>query len=896
MLLLPRRQLTRALFIFSLFLLTGSYTVLAQQVQIRGQLTDSATQEPLGDASVVLYKESSIVVVRIKSGKSGSFEIRSITPGSYTLNITYLGYRPVNRNIAATATDTIIELGRIGLQKEGLTLEAVEIVKIRPPMAIRHDTLEFNAGRFRTREKALLLELLKKLPGIQTGKDGSIRVNGEVVNRILVDGKPYFGNNPQLILRNLQAEMIDKVQYIDNKDRYPPTFNIEDGRDERVINITIKEDQKNKYSGRVAAGSGIGDHYAANASLERFSDHEQLSLLASMNNVNNASFIDGNAQDMGTGGAGISHNLNGGINYNRDLGKDLALSGSYLLTDNRSQNDQRRFRTNLLPDTTNYYDQNDDIASKGTEHAFELRTAYRRDSVLTLTGGTNIIYSRNELHQDNRYESLDELHQRVNFGQLINTRHITYSKGTAFLAFEKRSRKNRRSVSANINIGSATDDQRAFNQSFHSTVRQNTDIETDTINQRNDINSTQRTLAFSVVYTEPLARDMTLQFSYTFSNSLSVLRKHSVSYNYLKNMYDIPNDSLSNSFESTLSTHLTGVNFRLRKKRFDYTAMLLMQFTHLYNQDLTRENEVKNNIFSLVPTLLVNYTFQGNRRLHFHYYRTTQVPDPAQLQLVPDLTNPLYVTQGNPDLKPSFANNCGIRYNASNATTFHSLAINLNYIATKNKIIYANTTDTSGRQLSWPVNVNGTYYIGANITNSFSFNDNSMIINSNTAASFTRDRLYTNNILGTNSTLSVSQGVNFSYNYKVLFEITAGASVNYNRVTYPVNSINNSTFLNHTYSMTGNLNLPLGFSIAYSADYLLNTGRAEGYNQHTILLNAFISKSVLKDRRCLIRLQAFDLLNQYQSFVRNVGNTYIEDVQNRVLERLFMLSASYFLK
>jgi hypothetical protein len=260
----------------------------AQRGQIKGLLTDSSATHPLSDATVALLngKDSSLASTAFTDNK-GAFSFTGVALGNYRIYITFLGYQPIFKSVTISAAQPDLDMGTIQLKGKGLMLNEVEIIQEVPPIVVKQDTLEFNAGSFKTRENSVVEDLLKKLPGVTVDKDGVITAQGETVKRVLVDGKPFFSDDPKLATKNLPADIIDKIQLIDRKSDQAQFTGIDDGNTEKTINITLKKDKKKGFFGRASAGYGDNDRFAVNTSLNAFRDNRQLSFLGSGNNVNN---------------------------------------------------------------------------------------------------------------------------------------------------------------------------------------------------------------------------------------------------------------------------------------------------------------------------------------------------------------------------------------------------------------------------------------------------------------------------------------------------------------------------------------------------------------------------------------------------------------------------------
>jgi hypothetical protein len=906
----------------------------AQRGQIKGLLTDSSATHPLSDATVALLngRDSSLASTAFTDNK-GAFSFTGVALGDYRIYITFLGYKPIFKSVTISATQPDLDMGTIHLKGKGLMLNEVEIIQEVPPIVVKQDTLEFNAGSFKTRENSVVEDLLKKLPGVTVDKDGVITAQGETVKRVLVDGKPFFSDDPKLATKNLPADIIDKIQLIDRKSDQAQFTGIDDGNTEKAINITLKKDKKKGFFGRASAGYGDNDRFAVNTSLNSFRDNKQLSFLGSGNNVNNLGYTSndvfnfssnsggggggggGRAGGGGRGAAqstisslggnnstGITRNWNAGFNYNQDFGSKVKINGSYFINDTRTETSRTSAKQTFLTDTTYYYDQQSGSLTNNNNHRLNMRVEYQIDSMHSLIVTPSFSYSDGSTNSLNQYQSRDENKVQTIDGVSQNSSHAKSPNFSTTALFRKKFNKRGRSLSANFNFGYNTTDR----QNFFKTT--DTHLATDTTdafftgyNRMTQANNKGRNMGVRLTYTEPLMKDRFLELSYAWNNNYSDSRNLTFD-STGSGKYDRPNDSLSNIFENTFTTQQAGINIRTQKLKYDYTFGLNVQFSSLLNDNISRKTVIDQRTVNFYPSASFNYNFQRGKRLRFRYNGSTSQPTVTQLQPLPDLTSSLYVQQGNPDLKPSFSHSINAGYNVFNNSTFRGFFTNVNASFTSNKIVNANRVDTSGKQYTKPVNSNGAYNLSAFAVNTIPLKKLNTSVSLNTNLNYSRDVSFTGTRTDFSTLLKsftknfgITQGVNFNYTYKELFDFSAGASVNYSGARYAIQPNNNTDYFNYAFSFDYNVNLPLGFIIGSDINYSLNAGRAEGYNVDVTMLNAFISKSVFKDKRGLIKLTGYDLLHQNVSVGRNTGENYIEDVNNMVLQRYFMISFTYFI-
>ncbi|MFM7488324.1 MAG: carboxypeptidase-like regulatory domain-containing protein, partial [Cytophagales bacterium] len=309
-------------FIALLVLLTGAYTASAQKYSISGTVADSA-RSPLPSSTVMLLnaKDSTLINFGVTDVR-GAFEIKNVSLGDYLLKITFVGYSPFEKKISASGNLSVINVGLIKMEAQNLQLGEVVIRGEKAPVTVKRDTIEFNAGSFKTKANANVEDLLKKMPGMEVDTDGTVRAQGTEVQRVMVDGREFFGRDPKLATRNLPADVVDKVQVFDKRSDQAVFTGIDDGVKEKTINLELKEDKRNGAFGNVMAGYGSNDRFQGKASINRFGKGQQISFLGMGNNINEQgfsfgdfmNFTGGSQQMMGGGGGRMSIQIDGNNN------------------------------------------------------------------------------------------------------------------------------------------------------------------------------------------------------------------------------------------------------------------------------------------------------------------------------------------------------------------------------------------------------------------------------------------------------------------------------------------------------------------------------------------------------------------------------------------------------
>jgi Outer membrane protein beta-barrel family/Carboxypeptidase regulatory-like domain len=907
----------------------------AQQGKIKGQLTDSTTREAMPAATVVLLnaKDSSVASTTMTDTK-GNFELTNVADGTYRLYVSFLGYQPLNKRLQITPEQRDIALGNILMGHKGVNLNTVEIVDEKPPIVVKKDTLEFNADAFKTRENAVVEDLLKKLPGVTVDKDGAVTAQGETVTKILVDGKPFFGSDPKLATKNLPANIIDKVQVIDKKSDQAQFTGIDDGQTEKTINITIKKDKKKGMFGRATAGYGTDDRYGISLSLNRFRENQQMSLLGGGNNVNNMGYTQqdqmsfssaGGGRGGGRGGggggggmrvsqnlgggsnnAGITRNWNTGLNFSQDFSKNLIVNGSYFFNDTKTDVEQKQERQTFSTDKTGKasttYDNSSSVSqTDNSNNRIAARIEYTIDSLHSLIFTPTYSLTNGNSYSVTNNVSLNTARDTINKGTTINDGQGNNTNVGGSLLFRKRFKKQGRSLSANFNYSNSSNDQQNYVKSNFFFFDKDS---VSAFNQRNQVNTDSRNEGVNLTYTEPVGRDRYLEANYGITKYTSNSTKYTYDYDAAKDQYNIMNDSLSNVFTNNTVNQTAGLSVRTNKLKYDYSFGLNVLFNNLDNTThsfLTgKDTLIQQHTVNFAPQASFNYMFSKSKRLRINYNGSTQQPSVQQLAPVPDNSNPLYIQLGNPDLKPSFNNNLNINFNQFNNITFRGMFASINGSYAMNKIINATTLDnTTGKQTVKPVNVNGYFSVRGMVHNSIPLSKTpGQNLNTGTTIGYSRDVIVVNNATSYTGTLQLSQSANVNYMYKELLDVSLGGSVNYNAVHYTQTTNQNqqdTRYLDYNINTDFNINLPKGFMIGSDITCTLNRGRPVGYNLTSTMWNANISKYVFPKKQGMIKVQGFDLLRQYISVTRSVADNYIQDTQSNVLQQYFMVSFTYFL-
>jgi hypothetical protein len=939
-----------------LFVLCVGNGAMAQRAEgvIKGQLTDSSAKQPIADAtvSVVNSKDSSLASF-VLSSKQGGFEIKNLLPGDYKLIVSSKGLEEIRRTFSITVEKKLVDFGTLVMNKDYKMMEGV-VITTESPIVVKNDTVQFNTSGFKTIPNATVEDLLKKIPGMEVDKEGNVKAQGEQVQRIIVDGKEFFGNDPKLATKNLTADMVESVQVFDDMSEQSKFTKIDDGSRSKTLNIKLKKDRNKGYFTRALAGAGSNDRFEGNLSFNNFNGNKRFSVLFNTNNINKQGFsfndiistmggfsgFGGGGGGFGGGGGGfggggmqivtmgrtgggggmqivtmgrtgggggfggqntgIIRSLSSGLNFNNEWAGKAKFTGSYFFSDSRPVQEQNTLRqTFFVNDSTAFQNRTSRSDNLNQNHRFNVRFEYQFDSL------TSILYTPQLTlqHSDNlSYDSsltTSQTPTRSYTAIRTNSQNSNVRDGMNFnnnILFRRKFKKIGRTITIGLNstMGMSEADGKTIssNQFFRPDGNPFFNFSQ---NQQYTQNTKTRNNVVSTSYTEPLANNKLLEINYAYTNNFSRSEKETFNYNVGNGKYDNPNLLQTNRFKNLFEAHRAGLNFRVQEKKYNYQLGLSLQQSllenHTYQAAIGKDSLIKQNFTNLFPTANFNFTPSRSKNLRFSYNGRTNQPSVSQLQNVPDVTDTLNVRIGNPNLKQEFTHSVNLGYNTFNLATFRFVAANVNISTTSNKIVNSITTRGPVQTTTY-ANVNG-YLLGFSFfTLGLPFK-NPKLKGSN--ASITNTMLYLRDISLINirenitQTFTVTQGLGININ-KDKFDIGLRANLGYNKLAYSINTQLNEDYWTQTYNADLTYKLPANFIISTNFDYLINTGRAAGFNQSIPLLGASVSKLLFKNKNGELKLSANDLLNQNQSITRTAGDNYLQDTRSMVLRRYFLVS------
>lgn len=897
-------------------------------IAIDGTVIDKQEKGPILQGTIqLLHLPDSTMARGTVTDEKGYFSLRTV-PGTYLLKVSYVGYAPMTRTLTLTGKRNTIHLNTIELSTDAVALKEAVITARAVEVVTKSDTLEFNAGAFRVPEGSSLEALIRKLPGAEINSNGKVTINGREISKIMVDGKEFFANDPNIALKNLPAHAVDKVKSYDKRSDLARITGIDDGEEETVLDLSMKRGMNKGWFGNVDVAGGTKNRYSLKTMLNRFVDNNQLSLVAQMNNDNDNEY---------TGGGKGWRDANGLITK-KLVGVNFVTTSPKLETGGNVSFEHRKTDVWSLSSTETF------VSSTETSFRKALSTSLTRDASLNSefkiewkpNSLTNLIFRPRLSYNDkeararaNSYTfsadpemSAEELSAVVwtsasNPAIWVNSLFTdkltqTYAWDTeADLQINRRLSPNGRNLTLRLRGGYTDNDIEQLATSLSTYYQTASGVPTMTHINRTLFTPTRSyTYATRLMYSEPLLRRVYLQLSYEYRFRNSTLNNR---------IYDmLPSwsveDGWDNTFASTFNMQLSKradydyhthrIDAQIRwmgeKHRFNAGISLLPQHTQLSYEHNGRQTEVEKNIFNFTPTLDFNYQFSKRATLRINYRGKSTQPSMTNLLEIEDNTDPLNIRQGNASLKPTFSNSLRAFFNSFNSEKIRGIMAMLSAQYDINSITQRSTyNSTTGGYVTRPENINGNWNIFGMLDYNTALRDKHFTINSafagryNNINSYMSSSTMINAVKASTRQLSVSERLRATYRNDWL-EVSALGSIAYTRSTNTLRSNYNSNTYVYTYGANATVQLP--WEMSFSSDVTQNARR--GYSDSSMNRNEWVwnmqfSKSFLAGNAATISLQLFDILRQQSNISRTISASMRQDVNYNAIFSYGMLHFIY---
>ncbi|MDD2793315.1 MAG: outer membrane beta-barrel protein [Sediminibacterium sp.] len=915
----------KAVGFFIAFLLIGvSLSAQSSGSVITGRVYDSLYKKGLSYATVSVVKEQDSTLVSFtRADSTGKFRLSGIPKGNYLISFSYVGYLPVWKSVQLRAGEQL-SLGDVPVTDLQHAGEVIVTAK-RPPVTINNDTVEFNTENFKTQPNAVVEDLLKKLPGVTVDKDGTVQVNGQRVNRFLVNGKEFFTGDPKLATRNLDADAIDKVQVFDKKSDRSEFTGVDDGQQEKAINLKLKKDRNNALFGKITAGAGTKERYDAQANVNQFKGDRQASFIGMGNNTNRQGFslsdvmnftgdlargarngggvnirIGPNEDNgglpvsgMGPNQQGIATTYAGGLNYNNTWNKktDLNLNGigsDVNLTTNREIN-----RQNLLPGNSFTYNAASSDVKQSRQQRLNAMLDQRFDSFTSIKFTPQITLQQNDNNSSSNYVSLDQAGIKLNEGATLSqTRSEAFNLNSNLLLrhrFKKKGRTISSTISLAYNSSKLNGSLRTSNRFYTGGIA----LPDSVIEQINSRDADTRSIGANLVYTEPVGKKSLLEFSGFYNTNTGKSIRNTYDFNGASGKYDRRNLLLSNDFNSRYQYGGGGINFRSNIKKFSITSGANLQFAALESTNNSNASFIQRSFTDLLPSVNIQYRRRNTSTLGLVYSTSTAQPSTFQLQPVADISDPLNTYVGNPDLKRSYTQSLTLNMSSVDIYTQNNLFAFLSYSKTDDAVVTSDVIKPNGSRVSTPVNANGNHYLIASVNAGRPLKKLKSRVDLGISANVFRNMSLVNGAENAIDNYSITPNIGYNFAIDTTIDISFRARLNFNTAKYALQPQLNNRYVQKVFSFDMNNYLPGGLILNNDLNMTVNSGRSDGFNTNVLLWNLSLSKSFLKQKRAELRFSVMDLLNQNAGINRTANQNFVQDTRYNVLQRYFQLSFSY---
>ena len=895
------------------------YQADAQRTGIlKGQIIDKVSTKPIALSTVTIFdaKDTSIITYRLTNDR-GEFIVPDL-PFGKTLRVilTHIGFKNIRKDFSLTAEKPDLSFGIISMVRDTALLPEILVKSETPPVIVRNDTIEFNASSFKTLPNALVEDLLKKLPGVIVDREGDITYNGKKVTKIFVDGREFFGSDPKIASRNLPSNIIDKIQVTDDKDTKYLNPNAQEWEIAQIINLKLKKEIKSGWFGKVFAGYGTNDQYDIGAIVNSFRDTLQLSFIGFANNINRSGFSSRDLINIGGFSRSGFNNMNGngagglnidgisfgggltgknssagiGSNINTIIGKKTAFNIQYFFGDeNQVINKQQLVEQNIkdtLLHTTNL--SNSIVKSSSHLLSFSFRNNYTPASSLSFKPSISFIKGTSDafinLSVDNNKSGSTS--SGNNYENILKDRweyshDLIYSNNKV----KKTGRVIRLSNNMIMDNG-VTNQYNNSNTIYYSSSPLNL-----TSNQlrRNDAPYFLSKTNFT--YIEPISKKVRFSFAEGLDNFSDEQEIVSFNKNSTTSDYDLKIDSISGIFKRTgFKSQASSTITWVASNTFGVSFGLNWQWLNIQNKFLSN-SDVNQNYQFFSPAFRIQL-----RKNVLSYSAKRTEPQSVDIQPLPNYTNPLFITQGNLNLKPTTIHTISFttgQYDGRKPLTYN---VGFTYNIYQDAIIRERTVNNFGVQSTYPINANGnsSLSIYGGMGDRIKLDkDWILILRVLNTSNYIRNVFIVNSRRGIGETFSNTPSIEFNFNWKDKIEFYPKYSFMSNKTMYENSTYNGLSYLTHRIENGIVLRLIDHVVFEGSVDYQYNTLVAQGIKRNITIVNAAINYVFLKDDKGVLKLSGFDLLNENTGVSRLITENYIQTTQVQLIRQYFLMTFTY---
>lgn len=911
-------MLSKSLPLLFLFFIGQQYLIAQKTYTVKGILTDEAGNSMVAATVVLMSLSDSSFADYGLSADNGKFQLSAPKDKTYQLQISYVGYAPLIQDIVL---DKNYDLETLVLKEATNMLETAQIEAEHIPIRMNGDTLEFNSAAFNVQAHDDVEGLLEQMPGVEIMEDGTVKINGKKVEKILVDGKEFFGEDVQIALKNLPADAIEKVEVYDKKTEEEELTGKDDKADNKTINLTLKEDKKVGFMGNAEGGYGYyptTHRYKASLSLNYFNPKMRISVIGSGNNVNKAGFSYKDFQGM-TGGydnfmsghsgmsigqnwndpvfsliwggdnAGETRSIAGGVNMNFFLSEKTELSAHYMYTNADKYLLKRQYSRSITPE--NFYTRNGTTNQflLAQRHVVNTKFSHKIDSTQELRFRIKLKYTNSNDQLDRLTETLGEEDTLEN--NIVQNAQ-TDEQGIGVIGnvhYQKKLKKKGRSFWTNIALAYANNGN-VFNTYSQTNIYDGGLItHVDTLNQRQNSSNDKAVYGAEFAYTEPLGEKNRLEIK--LMGGFSTENTNREALDIFENR-SIINPTLTDLYQKQYDFQVLSTDFEHEGDKVSILLAAGLQRSGLRGILVSNDNRINQTYYYPVGEAEFEYKFTDNARFGVYYETSVQEPQLNDLQPMPNNQNPLSIYLGNPNLIPEYRHNLWMSYSFWNQATFSSLYLSVHGDVTQNAIIRQQTIDEAFRVVYQPIN------FGTNYSAGFNFGYNTELkkvikLGIGGGANIYKRSMLLNEITSEQLSHNYNLYLNVGNKKKKIADLSFSARV---RVGNTIDSRNSSldvTYVNHSYTGKVRVTLAKKWNLKTKFTYSVYDDLGYGEGFAVPVWSASINRTFFKGEQLKIELSAENILNEPFRVSRYGWGGTITETQSNLLGRYFMLSVAY---
>ena len=931
--------------ILTMLLLLVSIASFAQERLVSGAIIDRDTKDPVEQVTVQLLKTDSTYVTGAISNEKGLFHLNAPENGKYLLKITSVGYKPTVKRVVIEQ-DKNLALGNVVVGADAIMLKGAVVTAMAQKVTLKEDTFVYNSAAYRTPEGSVVEELVKRLPGAEVSDDGTIKINGKEVKKILVDGKEFMTGDTKTALKNLPTSIIDKIKAYDEKSDLSKVTGIDDGEEQTVLDFNVKKGMNKGLMSNIDLGIGNKDRYSARGMGGYFNSNNRFMLFGNANNTSDRGFGGGGPRRGFGGGNGLNASKMLAANYNYEEKNKFKFNTS--LRWNHSDGDvwSRRSSENFMGSSSSFSNSLNQNFSRSDSWNGNIRLEWMPDTMTNILFRPSISWTTNDSRStgisasynqdpyqysddplsDEGIEKMDEVDAVINRQKSVSLSNSKNNNISGMLQLNRKLNNKGRNVTLRMDAKYTDKDNKSISlQNAHLYLVQN-EAGLDSTYQTNRYNLTpSKDYSYSAqaTYSEPLWKATFLQFSYKFTYSYSKSDRSTYDFskysfdginpeygawgNYLGRLDgglgDYRDDKLSRYSEYRNYTHDIQVMMRFVRQKYNlnFGVMIQPQRSKFIQDYQGKYVDTVRTVTNVSPTLDFRYRFSKMSNLRVNYRGTTSQPSISQLLDITDNSDPLNISKGNPGLKPSFTQNFRLFYNNFVQNYNKGVMTYINFSTTSNSISNKVTYDeTTGGRITRPENINGNW----NVMGAFMFNcsiDSAGVWNINTDTNLGYNHYVSYLSLDKsqdsqkNTTQNTTWNERLSLSYRNdWLELSLDGTLAYNHAKNKLQPNSNLDTWQFSYGPSMTLTAPWGTSLNTSLSCSSRRGYSDAsMNTDEFVWNAQLSQGFLKGKPLTVMLQFYDLLHQQSTFSRAISSVSRTDTEYNAINSYAMLHVVY---